>query len=89
MSLNYYDSADGRWHQDWVGGDGTILHLQGGPKAGAMVLVGESKGTRGTNINRITWTPLPDGKVKQEWATSSNSGASWQISFQGTYEKQP
>lgn len=89
MSINYYDGADKQWHQDWVGGDGTILHLHGGLKAGAMVLVGESKGTRGTVINRITWTALPDGKVKQEWATSTNNGAKWQIAFVGSYEKQP
>jgi len=54
-----------------------------------MVLSGESKGARGTIINRITWTPLPDGKVKQEWETSTNTGKSWKTSFVGIYEKQP
>ena len=44
---------------------------------------------KGTIINRITWTPLPEGKVKQEWASSTNTGATWQISFVGIYEKQP
>jgi hypothetical protein len=89
MSINYYDATEKRWHQDWVGGDGTILHLRGNPKGGAMVLSGESKGARGTIINRITWTPLPDGKVKQEWETSTNTGKSWKTSFVGIYEKQP
>jgi hypothetical protein len=89
MSINYYDAAENKWHQDWVGGDGTILHLRGGLKEGAMILSGESRGTKGTVINRITWTPLPEGKVKQEWASSNNTGASWQISFVGIYEKQP
>ena len=54
-----------------------------------MVLSGESKGTKGTVINRITWTQLPDGKVKQQWETSSDTGTSWKTSFVGTYEKQP
>ena len=89
MSVNYYDATEKRWHQDWVGGDGTILHLRGNPKDGAMVLSGESKGARGTIINRITWTPLPDGKVKQEWEISTNTGKSWKTSFVGIYEKQP
>ncbi len=89
MSINYYDAAEQKWHQDWVGGDGTILHLRGGLKDGAMVLSGESRGTKGTVINRITWTSLPDGKVKQEWASSANTGASWKTSFVGIYEKQP
>jgi hypothetical protein len=89
MSINYYDATETKWHQDWVGGDGTILHLRGGLKDGAMVLSGEGRGIKGTVINRITWTPLPGGKVKQEWASSANTGASWQTSFVGIYEKQP
>ena len=89
MSINYYDAGEHKWHQDWVGGDGTILHLQGDLKNSAMILSGESKGTKGTVINRITWTPLPDGKVKQHWETSTNSGSSWTTSFVGIYEKQP
>lgn len=88
MSINYYDPAGKKWHQDWVGGDGTILHLRGGLKEKAIVLTGESKGTKGTVINRITWTPMPDGKVKQHWETSANTGKSWQNSFVGIYEKQ-
>lgn len=89
MSINYYDADDLQWHQDWVGGDGTILHLRGGLKAGAMVLSGESKGSKGTVINRITWTQLPDGKVKQQWETSIDTGTNWKVAFVGTYEKQP
>jgi hypothetical protein len=88
MSINYYDSADHQWHQDWVGGNGTILHLRGGLKSGAMVLTGESRGTKGTIINRLTWTPLPDGKVKQQWETSTNTGKTWKTIFVGIYERQ-
>jgi hypothetical protein len=87
-SINYYEATEQKWHQDWVGGDGTILHLRGNLRDGAMVLSGESKGARGTIINRITWTPLPDGKVKQHWETSTNTGKSWTTSFTGIYEKE-
>lgn len=86
-SLNYYDAADARWHQHWVGGDGTILHLRGGLQDGAMILTGESTGRQGAVSNRITWTPLADGKVKQEWAVSRDAGKTWQINFVGLYEK--
>lgn len=89
MSINYYDPADKKWHQDWVGGDGTILHLQGGLEGEAMVLSGETKGAQGTVLNRITWTPLPEGKVRQQWDTSSDGGANWTPSFVGLYEKAP
>jgi hypothetical protein len=88
MSINYYDAADHKWHQDWVGGDGTILHLRGELVGNAMILSGESKTANGTTLNRITCTPLDGGKVKQEWATSSDKEKTWQISFLGIYEKQ-
>ena len=88
MSINYFDPADHEWHQDWIGGDGTILHLHGGLVSGAMVLDGNSISAKGTVMNRIAWTPLPEGKVKQEWSTSSDNGGTWQTSFVGIYEKQ-
>jgi hypothetical protein len=87
MSINYFDPDDRKWHQDWVGGDGAILHLQGELVGNAMVLRGSSKAPNGTVINRIIWTPLPDGKVKQEWSTSDDDGRNWKISFVGIYEK--
>lgn len=89
MSINYYDSADHKWHQDWVGGDGLILHLQGKLVDSAMVLSGQSKTTRGIVLNRITWTLLPDGTVKQEWRSSPDNGGTWETSFVGIYQKQP
>jgi hypothetical protein len=79
MSISYYDPQTKRWHQDWVGGDGTILHLQGGLEGGAMELSDPS--------NRITWTRLPDGRVRQEWARSTDRGATWNVSFVGIYER--
>jgi hypothetical protein len=87
MSINYYDRADGRWHQDWVGSDGAILHLHGELAGNAMVLRGESKEGGKIVINRITWTPLPGGKVKQEWSISPDNGDTWNTSFIGIYEK--
>ena len=87
MSLNYFDPADRKWHQDWVGGDGTILHLEGNLAGDAMVLKGPSKTSTGTTLNRITWTLTPNGQVRQEWSTSGDDGASWQTSFIGIYEK--
>ncbi|MGH8094161.1 MAG: hypothetical protein ACREIF_11935 [Chthoniobacterales bacterium] len=87
-SINYFDPLDQQWHQDWVGGNGTILHLRGALKEGAMVLSGESRGTKGTIINRITWTPLPGEKVKQQWETSNNTGRSWTTIFVGIYERE-
>ncbi len=87
-SLNYYDASDHEWHQDWVGGDGTILHLHGGRQGEVMILGNTMKTSKGgTYRNRITYTPLPGGKVEQEWAASTDEGKTWQVSFLGTYEK--
>ncbi|MGI9087858.1 MAG: hypothetical protein ACR2HH_08995 [Chthoniobacterales bacterium] len=84
-SLNYYDPATKQWHQDWVGGDGTILHLTGGLTGTAMVLSQETATASGQQINRITWTPSPDGKVQQHWETSDDGGKIWKTSFFGIY----
>ena len=86
-SLNYYDPSDHQWHQDWVGGDDTILHLHGVLKGNAMVLTDERPGAQSAIINRITFTPLSGAKVSQEWAVSKDQGKTWQISFLGIYEK--
>lgn len=88
-SINFYDTATQHWHQIWVGGDGTILKLEGGFKNGAMVLEGKSDDPKQVTPvkNRITWTPMPEGKVKQEWATSEN-GQEWKTVFVGVYSKE-
>ncbi|MGI8437279.1 MAG: hypothetical protein ACR2NX_10295 [Chthoniobacterales bacterium] len=51
-----------------------------------MTLVGETKqtGKSTPTKNRIIWTSLPHGKVKQEWSTSED-GQTWKISFVGIY----
>jgi hypothetical protein len=86
-SINYYDAADQQWHQDWVGGDGTILHLHGGLKDGVMILSSETKGSKGPVTNKVSYTPLPYGKVKQEWVLSDDGGKTWRTTFLGIYEK--
>jgi len=78
-SLNFYDSKAKQWQQHWVGGDGQILDLRGGLAEGVMLLA--------NGDNRITWTPLPAGTVKQEWSVSSDGGKTWTTSFVGIYER--
>ncbi len=54
-----------------------------------MVLEGDNKnpGQTKTSRNRITWTPQPEGKVKQEWATSDD-GKEWKTIFVGIYSRE-
>ena len=87
-SFNLYDQARDRWHQTWVDGSGTLLELNGGLKAGNMVLSGERPAAdgNGTTMHRITWSPNPDGSVRQLWEASSD-GENWTVLFDGLYEK--
>lgn len=87
-SINFYDAADGRWHQIWVGGDGTVLRIAGSLQEGAMQLMGEDRRTpKGTVRDRITWKPQPDGAVEQRWDLSTDGGSTWTTGFVGYYRR--
>jgi hypothetical protein len=89
MSINFYDSTTEMWHQSWMGNGGGAVHLQGNLTDGAMVLsdadlmVSEKSGT----INRVTWSLLDDGRVRQHWEISSDKGGTWTTSFDGYYKR--
>jgi len=84
-SLNFFDRATGQWHQLWVDGRGGVLRLSGGREGSAMVLRGTAPGPGGkAQQQRITWTPMPNGRVRQLWEASAD-GERWQTSFDGTY----
>lgn len=84
-SLNYYDPSDGRWHQLWVGSGGLILHLSGGLEGGDMVLSGERTADGERIRDRITWSPLEGGEVRQLWEVSRDGGDTWTPAFDGRY----
>ena len=87
-SFNIYDPSDGRWHQTWVDGRGTLLLLSGGLQDGKMVLTGDlASGKRpGTRApQRITWEKLPDGRVRQHWQSSRKAAGPWEDVFLGLY----
>ena len=88
-SFNIYDRADRAWHQVWVDSHGTRLDLAGGLRDGRMVLDGKDrKGPRGGTVrDRITWTPLPGGTVRQHWQQSQDAGATWATAFDGLYAR--
>ncbi|GAB3345177.1 hypothetical protein [Lysobacter tyrosinilyticus] len=88
ISTNAWDAQHRVWRQFWVGGDGVVLRLEGGRDGDAMVMRGElPDGKRGTQHQRIAWTPQSDGSVHQQWDTSDDRGATWQTSFHGVYRR--
>jgi hypothetical protein len=89
QSLNAYDPVARRWRQFWIGADGTVLVLEGGMRDGAMVMEGRMPATAGARAvhNRITWTPRPDGSVRQRWETQTADGKGWNTLFDGLYRR--
>jgi len=88
MSLNYYDAATRQWHQTWTDNEGQPLLLQGALRDGRMVLEGTAPGADGKPARqRVTWTPLPGGDVRQLWEASSDGGATWSTVFDGRYSR--
>lgn len=92
VSVNTYDPELGRWTQRWVG-TGATLWLEGGIEAGPegirMVLAGTRPRTtpRGEVRDRLIWTPLPDGRVRQVWESSPAGSETWSEVFVGLYSR--
>lgn len=87
-SLNFFDREDGLWHQTWVDRSGGALFLAGKFENGAMRLEGERAATskQPATRHRITWTPLPGGKVRQLWESAAAGLDEWSTQFDGLYE---
>jgi len=86
-SLNIYDASRKVWHQSWVDSDGLLLILEGHWTGRSMVLEGQAPDASGAIVRqRITWTPKPDGSVRQLWQSADAKGA-WSVVFDGKYTK--
>lgn len=83
-SLNFYDAARKVWHQTWIDNQGGGIFLEGGLQDKSMVL---STVTDPNVVQRITWTPLEDGRVRQHWESTSDGGKTWTTAFDGYYSR--
>lgn len=85
-SLNFYSPQDRKWHQTWTGTQQSFLFLDGGIEDGKMVLSAtRSTSDGGSRIERITWSKLDGGKVRQHWQQSTDAGKTWTDAFVGIY----
>jgi hypothetical protein len=85
-SINTYLPADKRWHQFWLGSGGGVLNLAGAFDGHSLTLRGTNTSAAGVVIqNRISFTPNPDGSVRQLWEISRDEGKTWSVSFDGKY----
>jgi hypothetical protein len=88
-SLNVYDATRDVWHQTWVDNQGLLLLLEGRRDGASLVLEGRTTGADGVVVrHRISWTPLPDGAVRQHWQSTDAKGE-WQTAFDGRYLRRP
>ncbi len=89
-SFNLWTAADGKWHQVWVDDSGNMLALSGGMQGSSMVLTGTHPAPSRPSVTvteRITWTPLDGGKVRQFWESSTDGGTTWASQFDGIYTR--
>lgn len=89
-SLNHFDPVTRRWHQKWVGQVPGSVEFEGGLVEGRMVLNGYWPGVGGPGrdgLVRMTYTPSPDGSVRQHGEVSYDHGLTWSDSFDFDYRR--
>lgn len=87
-SINWYTASDSTWHQQWVGGGGWIARWSGSFRNSVMTMTEtESSLPSAAGRNRMNWTLLPDGRVKQWQENSKDGGRTWTTQFVGYYRK--
>jgi hypothetical protein len=89
-SLSGYVAAERAWRQTWVDSSGSRAEFKGGWNGAAMVLTGPWPLADGrARTVRMTYTPNPDGSVRQAGEDSFDGGRSWKPSFDFTYRRAP
>jgi hypothetical protein len=87
-SINIYRPTSRTWTQAWAGSDGLTLMLEGRFEAGKMILAGTSLGSKNEPLrDRVTWSSLAGGTVRQFWEQSADEGKTWTVAFDGTYSR--
>ena len=79
-SLNIYVPETKQWEQFWIDGGGTRAYFKGGMQGKAMVLNGDWG-----QPTRMTYTPNPDGSVRQLVEQSNDKGKTWATAYDFVY----
>lgn len=89
ISMNHFDPLSQSWKQHWVG-LGLILEMSGGWNGSSMLLEGKLQYLADSKVTllRGTWTPMPDGRVRQHFVESRDEGETWTEWFDGYYSRQ-
>ena len=83
-SWNFFNASTGKWEQVWVS-MGNVLKLEGELRAGVMTYTGTRKQGGQEVMTILTFAPLSEGRVRQVWNQSTDSGKTWSNAFDGIY----
>lgn len=87
-SFTRYDSASNKWVQHWVDSSGSFLDYEGTLRGKAIVMVAHTVSANGKpELRRMTFTSLPDGRVRQYVEKSADHGKTWNTQFDGYYSR--
>jgi hypothetical protein len=81
----FYDRRQGLWHQHFVTDDGETLYLTGLRQGDSLVFTGANEFDMFVGVHRMTWSPLPGGRVRQFWELSTDGGVTWQVIHEAFY----
>jgi hypothetical protein len=84
-SFNKYNTSRKKWEQFWVSDSGGTIYFVGELVNGSMAYV-EDAGPK-TTIQRLTFTKMPDGRVRQLGEQSSDGGKTWTTGYDFYYVK--
>jgi hypothetical protein len=80
-SFNFWDKAQKRWQQTWVDDKGGVQQYYGKLDHGALAYTAVDK------PSRLTFTPLPDGRVRQLSERTDDGGKHWVVNYDFVYAR--
>jgi hypothetical protein len=83
----YYDRRQGLWHLDFVTDDGDTLYFTGLREGDSVAFIGANDFNDFAGLHRMSWSPLPEGGVRQFWELSTDGGGTWRTVFDGRYAR--
>jgi hypothetical protein len=87
-SLSSWNPGLHRWEQYWVDGQGVPIFFTGRLEQGELRLRAYSASRSGTPLQRrMTFSKLPDGRVRQLSESSSDGGRTWVAEYDFYYLK--
>lgn len=87
-SFSEFDIRSGKWIQHWVDSFGASTDYQGTIVGSSVQMIANTPSKKDPHgLTRLTFSPMPDGIVRQLFETSSDGGKTWLQTFDGRYRK--